>query len=121
MKIISIWNTSNTRAIPIAGNQPDFLSSNINLRRIAAITPAKKVDIEQAMAVNALSGFQRTVNARNPPPIKPETIPATGPKIKPAEIGEASLTFIVAPQILTPNKEAYMAEQPKRTPIINSL
>ena len=76
------------------------------MRRTAAITPAKKVDSEQATAVNALSGFQSTVNARNPPPIKPETIPAIGPKIKPAEIGEASLTFIVAPQILTPNKDA---------------
>ena len=36
-------------------------------------------------------------------------------------LGEASLTFIVAPQILTPNKDAYMAQQPNKAPIINSL
>ena len=91
------------------------VSSEVWRRSYGFIKKAGTVILVMSVILWGLSNFPEKTNYNR------ETIPAIGPKIKPAEIGDASRTFIVAPQIFTPKQEAYIDETPNSTPIISSL
>ena len=89
-------------------------------RNAAAKAPARTVETLQASCVYSPAP-QITASQRSTPPIIPAIIPAGAPKRSPAQIGEASLAFIIAPSILIPNSVPRIASAPNIMPIITCL
>ena len=88
--------------------------SNINFLTRAATKPAIIVPKVHAMRVKSPVG----VKYRSIPPIKPAIKPAGHPKMRPADKGDALLTFKTAPSRGTPYSVAEIATSPKEIPII---
>ena len=92
------------------------MSSKTNLRKAAESSPASRVDRAQAILVYSPAPHA-TAAYRSAAPITPAMIPEGAPKIRPAQIGAASRTLMMAPLMETPNSEQITEISPNTMPI----